>query len=255
MIMAPNSSQSLISYFRVLVYDFMELFVKLMPDIMNPKVHMLTHYPRLMMLYGPLRQLWCMMFEGKHGYFKRIAQTMCNFKNPCMTLSSRHQLLECWHLRSRGYVGESVTSHWSVKTVAVEQLTPTLRERLTTFLESTVHIQLPYDAHLQRVNRLLHDSVAYSVGDFFVIDLVCGENVPVFMKILHIFGFRGLWYICGQVYSSAEYVGHKHAYRLENSKHWNVMVPGQERDYHALDAYTDENDDSFVTLQHTVLNV
>ena len=33
------------------------------------------------------------------------------------------------------------------------------------------------------------------------------------------------------------------------------MVPGQERDYHALDAYVDEEDNLYVTLQHEIINV
>ena len=30
---------------------------------------------------GPLVRQWCMRFEAKHYYFKRLAKQLCNFKN------------------------------------------------------------------------------------------------------------------------------------------------------------------------------
>ena len=55
------------------------------------------HYPGLMLEFGQLKHLWCMQFEGKHQYFKRLSHNTINFKNLCYTLSKRHQ---CWELTS-----------------------------------------------------------------------------------------------------------------------------------------------------------
>ena len=41
---------------------------------------------------------WCMRFEAKHHYFKRLAQGMNNFKNLPKTLAVRHQRLQCYWL-------------------------------------------------------------------------------------------------------------------------------------------------------------
>ena len=55
-----------------------------------PKMHYMIHYPRLLVLYGPLCRLSCMRFEAKHQFFKSIARKTRNFKNICGTLSRRH---------------------------------------------------------------------------------------------------------------------------------------------------------------------
>ena len=47
---------------------------------------------------GPLVRQWCMRFEAKHHYFKRLAQGMNNFKNLPKTLAMRHQRLQCYWL-------------------------------------------------------------------------------------------------------------------------------------------------------------
>ena len=39
-----------------------------------------------------------MRFEAKHGYFKRLAQGMFNFKNLSKSLAIRHQHLQCYWL-------------------------------------------------------------------------------------------------------------------------------------------------------------
>lgn len=45
---------------------------------------------------GPLIRLWTMRFESKHSYFKRCARNLKHFKNLCLTLSERHQLLHAY---------------------------------------------------------------------------------------------------------------------------------------------------------------
>ncbi|KAI7812698.1 hypothetical protein IRJ41_007415 [Triplophysa rosa] len=70
------------------------------PKTFTPKLHYLINYPQLILKFGPLKQLWCMRFEGKHQYFKRLAHNTCNFKNLSYTLAKRHQLRQCWELTS-----------------------------------------------------------------------------------------------------------------------------------------------------------
>ena len=41
--------------------------------------------------YGPLVTTWCMRYEAKHRYFKRLAVTTGNFINLLYTLSKRYQ--------------------------------------------------------------------------------------------------------------------------------------------------------------------
>ena len=54
-------------------------------------MHHSVHYPHYIIQLGPLKQFWCMRFEGKHSYFKTVARTTGNFVNAPLTLAKRHQ--------------------------------------------------------------------------------------------------------------------------------------------------------------------
>jgi len=56
---------------------------------------------------GPLVKNWCMRFEGKHKYFKKIAQTLGNFKNIAKTVATRHQRYMCYKLTCCQFLEES----------------------------------------------------------------------------------------------------------------------------------------------------
>jgi len=151
-------------------------------------------------------------------------------------------------------VGETDYSHSLIKSVVVSSLPTALVDKLCHFICKTVHLRLRTDDLLQRVDRLEQDNVVYRVENFVVIDVVGGEDILLFMKILHVFDFCGLWYICGHVYTCVKYVAHKHAYNVENSKCCAVLVPLQEYDQCALDGYVDENDDLFISLRYRLVD-
>ena len=46
---------------------------------------------------GPLIGAWCMRYEAKNKYFKRIASTIGNFKKE-KTVASRHQRYMCYKM-------------------------------------------------------------------------------------------------------------------------------------------------------------
>ena len=47
---------------------------------------------------GPLIRNWCMRFEAKHSYFKKMAQTLGSYKNIAKTVSTRHQYYMCYKM-------------------------------------------------------------------------------------------------------------------------------------------------------------
>ena len=74
---------------KEVVKEYLELFKELFPDQpFTPKQHYLGHFPKFILLLGPLLNLWAMHFEAKHQYFKNLKKLM-NFKNICWSLS-RH---------------------------------------------------------------------------------------------------------------------------------------------------------------------
>ena len=63
---------------RTTIHEFLESIKNLRLSI-TPKMHNLIHYLHYVTLLGPLKQYWCMRFEGKHSYFKTLVRTSGNF--------------------------------------------------------------------------------------------------------------------------------------------------------------------------------
>ena len=49
---------------------------------------------------GPLVRSWCMRYEAKHHYFKRLAVNIGNFVNIAFSMAKRHQEGLCYRLQS-----------------------------------------------------------------------------------------------------------------------------------------------------------
>lgn len=69
--------------------QFLELFGEL-----TPKMHFLTHYPRLMRLCGPLRHVWCFAPERKHQFIKRYTNVNKNKKDTGFSIGRKMGLQE-----------------------------------------------------------------------------------------------------------------------------------------------------------------
>ena len=92
LVMAPSISQEEIKLLMVLIAEYIELRCELFPDSsIKSKHHNMTHYPSLIIQFGPLIHLWCMRFEQKHQRYKRLLHIAGNFKNVLLTLANRHQ--------------------------------------------------------------------------------------------------------------------------------------------------------------------
>ncbi|KAK3910745.1 Leucine aminopeptidase 2 [Frankliniella fusca] len=61
----------------------------------RPKHHYMSHYPELMLKYGPLIYLWTLPFEQKHGFFKEVLRKTGNFINPEYSCAVRYQMNFC----------------------------------------------------------------------------------------------------------------------------------------------------------------
>jgi len=61
-------------------------------------VFFLTDHLHCLSRCGPLVRSWCMRFEAKHKYFKKMAQTLNNFINIAKTLAYRHQRFMCYKM-------------------------------------------------------------------------------------------------------------------------------------------------------------
>lgn len=92
-VFAPVTTIGMAIYLKQLIIDHHKLFKTLYPERkIVPKHHLMTHYWRLMIQFGPLVRLYCMRFKGKHGPLKRHAHIVCNFVNISKTLAYKNQV-------------------------------------------------------------------------------------------------------------------------------------------------------------------
>lgn len=98
-IFAPKIERDTISYLHGLIIIMMNDFKRIFPNIrITPKMHYMTLYPRLIEEIGPLIRHWCMRYEAKHRFFKRILAVKGNFKNVPYTMARSHQLSAATHV-------------------------------------------------------------------------------------------------------------------------------------------------------------
>lgn len=92
-VFAPTLTAGNASYLAELIAEHHILFCKLYPEArLKYKQHRMVHYPSVILKNGPLSDMWVMRYEARHGYFKRLAHVVCNFRNVCKTLATRNQM-------------------------------------------------------------------------------------------------------------------------------------------------------------------
>ena len=93
LVFSPVVTAGHLSYLSELIAEHHTLFRKLYPDCrLKYKHHRMVHYPSVMVRNGPLSEMSVIRYEAKHGFFKRLAHIICNFRNVCKTLARRNQM-------------------------------------------------------------------------------------------------------------------------------------------------------------------
>ncbi|KAE8738904.1 hypothetical protein FOCC_FOCC015605, partial [Frankliniella occidentalis] len=99
-IMAPAIRKSFLGYLHDIILEYLDIRRECFPDVnLLPKHHYATHYPYIIHLYGPLKKIWTLRYESKHQFFKKCIRSSKNFINPLKSLTTRHELYQCY-LRS-----------------------------------------------------------------------------------------------------------------------------------------------------------
>lgn len=91
--MIYNPKLDLISnlYFKNLIAEHHELYLKLSTSNLKPKYHNMIHYPFIIENVGPLNEISSIRFEAKHRPLKVSARTSNNRKNLIHTISIKCQ--------------------------------------------------------------------------------------------------------------------------------------------------------------------
>lgn len=127
--------------------------------VLTSKCHYLVHYKRLMSMCGPLGSLWCMCFKGKYQYFKSLTYNCRNFRNITVTLSTHHQLKQCWEFSPCNILGD-------FEKVPGRSISPPILSLpicLQTALQESCNFSNVEGKVIQRVSEVTVDNVKYAV--------------------------------------------------------------------------------------------
>lgn len=225
-VFAPTSTTSLAAYLEVLVKDYLEQFSKIYDRRIIPKQHYMVHYPNQIIRRGPLVHNWAMRFEAKHNYFKRMVDTINNFKNIDFSLARRHQALQAYLLQQTGRSFCSMSLELGpgeATTVADANLEDVLSE---------------LDGDINGGTALTVTSWAKVLGTKYcqgcVIVTGLNHGQPTFGELHKVLSIMGMIIFQYKTLHILEYSHHLNAYHVE--RHHNVQVIKHEhlQDFHPL---------------------
>lgn len=97
--LSTHFSDDTVDFLNCKISDHRALLKEVFPNfVLRPKHHYMEHYPQLIRMYGPLRNLWTIRFEGKHKFFKKVIRDAQNFKNVPLMLAKKHQMAIAYHM-------------------------------------------------------------------------------------------------------------------------------------------------------------
>lgn len=91
MIFSDCIKKDMLEYLKDCISIYLTNFQSFYDLHLTPKQHYLTHYPSLILKYGPLVNFWTMRTEAKHKWFKRLVYILGCYKNIPLTLGEKHQ--------------------------------------------------------------------------------------------------------------------------------------------------------------------
>ena len=207
----------------------------------TPKFHYMLHYPSMMARYGPLREVWCLRYEAKHQYFKSLASSIGNFINIALTLSTRHQMQQCYYFSGKEVLAEDTILPESGNLVSFTSL-PIEIQRLLCFAASIIW----------SVKTAVAAGCTFSVGAAVVIDFT-DVGDPVFLKISHLLiPHEGHVEIVGKLLMTVNFSNKYCAYEVKDEG-WAHCHPGDVKDCALLWPY-EMHSATYISLSYYVPN-
>jgi len=91
--LCKSVSKDISEYLAVIVSEHHELYKSLFHKLLKPKFHFMLHYPKSLLMTGPLSLNWSYRFESKHSQLKQYANVCRSRINIEKSISLRHQLI------------------------------------------------------------------------------------------------------------------------------------------------------------------
>ncbi|KAJ8280847.1 hypothetical protein GJAV_G00059800 [Gymnothorax javanicus] len=240
---APVIRKNWLPYLQQLVIDHNYLFSQY-SDSFPCKFHYICHYHRLISEFGPVRNMWCMRFEAKHQYFKRIADVLHNFRNVALSLAARHQFLQCWQFQA-----ESLGREGTVMDTTEIDLHSLPSELQRTLLDTVIGNDLGIS--LWKTKSVTIDGMTYGENDVVIINVVEEEEIPIFAKVKYLLRCNSTWYVCTKFFKTIRFCKHFHAFEVTGTDQWHIFRAKATADFQCLDVY-EVDGRCMITLKYRV---
>lgn len=209
-VLAPHVCSSAAAQLQVLD-DFYTAFRETFPNVnVIPKMHYMIHYPRLLLLYGPLCRLSCMHFEAKHKFFKSIARKTRNFKN---LWNPEPPTSDEAYVYSLTQPLESVAAIGTVR-IDVNSLPDLWKDRLQ-------ELDMPVK-NMHRATSITVCERKISVGCVLPV-FIADDDLPHFAQVTLIVACDQKYFVFTSYRETNYFDDHMHAFVVESTTH-NVIV-------------------------------
>ncbi|KAK5648212.1 hypothetical protein RI129_003104 [Pyrocoelia pectoralis] len=179
-----------------------DLYINNFNERLKPKHHFLIHYPKILLEFGPLKNIWCMRYEGKHMEFKKHANIVSSKRNITYTLAFKNQLRMCSRFMSNtGFIDK--ISHGMEDNVPLTDLND------YTMFKNLLPLNIKGNCCV--INWYEYQGVTYKPSHILCI----AENDDItFHRIIFILLYenQNTLFICKSL--STEYCYHFHAHRI-----------------------------------------
>jgi len=248
LLLAPAVDRNSITHLEDLISTYLFSFVEVFgADFVIPKMHFMVHYPEFIRLLGPMRNYWCMRFEAKHQYFKKVATSINCFKDITKTLAKRHQMRQSYELSGSEVLMPADRALSRTVALKYGKLSEPIRESVS------VAVQDDFDVAevITSATKICVNNVVYKVACVYVLGTIEEEAVPVFVCIKHIFSIRGTWILCGHLLTPYSFSKHFHAYVVTEDSSWVSCRPGQLVDHTSHDSF-DVEGQRYISMRYAV---
>ncbi|KAE8744960.1 hypothetical protein FOCC_FOCC008372 [Frankliniella occidentalis] len=161
-VFAPKITVSQVLYLRSIINEFLTSVQQLLPQCLWPKAHLLSHYPDLILVFGPLIRLFTLRFESKHVFFKNVAKACRNHINFTYTLARKYMCRFAYN-NSSNLIQEDVIYQ-------PNHSSPVIQSSISEERRSVIPTEFLSDDLLTELTQVSGKGITYRVGDYMVLD-------------------------------------------------------------------------------------
>jgi len=240
-ICSPVIHESHLPYLHTIIDEYLTMRVELFPQVnLRPKHHFLSHYAWQTVMFGPLVKVWTLRFESKHTFFKRVARVIRNFKNILLSLTMKHELLQCY-LRSgadfRSLVEVFGASDLCLQTYAAS-------------IQNAIRSVCPNVSDLQQCEVAIIKGTIYKKSDILVLDQDSYDSKLSLGRvsfILYDCSHETVYFVCEKL--ETNYDIKKRLYRVGTPQYFTCVKSDQLLTYYPHKLYLG----SSVKLKHAIV--